>query len=89
MKKLLLAALLAAPLVASAQAFPNKPIRWVVPYTAGGLTDSVTRMTLEKAAVGQPFVIDNKPGANSLIGAMPTSDTGAKLVTGSNLSLPA
>ena len=52
-----------------AQAWPAKPIRWVVPYTAGGLTDSVTRMTLEKAAVGQPFVIDNKPGANSLIGA--------------------
>lgn len=52
-----------------AQAWPSKPIRWVVPYTAGGLTDSVTRLTLEKMNVGQPFVIDNKPGANSLIGA--------------------
>jgi tripartite-type tricarboxylate transporter receptor subunit TctC len=54
---------------AGAQAWPNKPIRWVVPYTAGGLTDSVTRLTLEKMNVGQTFVVDNKPGANSLIGA--------------------
>jgi tripartite-type tricarboxylate transporter receptor subunit TctC len=52
-----------------AQAWPNKPIRWVVPYTAGGLTDVTTRLTLEKMNVGQTFVVDNKPGANSLIGA--------------------
>ena len=52
-----------------AQAWPAKPIRWVVPYTAGGLTDVVTRLTLEKMTVGQNFVVDNKPGANSLIGA--------------------
>lgn len=54
---------------ARAQAWPNKPIRWIVPYTAGGLTDVVTRLTLEKMNVGQTFVVDNKPGANSLIGA--------------------
>jgi tripartite-type tricarboxylate transporter receptor subunit TctC len=67
---------LAASVVASlvpgalrAQAWPAKPIRWVVPYTAGGLTDVVTRLTLEKMNVGQNFVVDNKPGANSLIGA--------------------
>jgi tripartite-type tricarboxylate transporter receptor subunit TctC len=52
-----------------AQAWPTKPIRWVVPYTAGGLTDVVTRLTLEKMNLGQTFVVDNKPGANSLIGA--------------------
>lgn len=57
------------PGAARAQAWPNKPIRWVVPYTAGGLTDSVTRLTLEKMNVGQPLIVDNKPGANSLIGA--------------------
>ncbi|MBS0220750.1 MAG: tripartite tricarboxylate transporter substrate binding protein [Proteobacteria bacterium] len=51
------------------QGWPTKPIRWVVPYTAGGLTDVVTRLTLEKMKVGQTFVVDNKPGANSLIGA--------------------
>lgn len=67
-----LAATAAAALVpgaARAQAWPNKPIRWVVPYTAGGLTDVTTRLTLEKMNVGQTFVVDNKPGANSLIGA--------------------
>jgi tripartite-type tricarboxylate transporter receptor subunit TctC len=67
-----LAASVAASLVPSAlraQAWPSKPIRWVVPYTAGGLTDVTTRLTLEKMNVGQTFVVDNKPGANSLIGA--------------------
>jgi tripartite-type tricarboxylate transporter receptor subunit TctC len=62
-------AMAAMPGMASAQGWPTKPIRWVVPYTAGGLTDVVTRLTLEKMNVGQPFVVDNKPGANSLIGA--------------------
>src|SRR5262245_32860438 len=52
-----------------ADTWPSKPIRWVVPYTAGGLTDVVTRLTLEKMSVGQTFVVDNKPGANSMIGA--------------------
>jgi len=59
---------------AEAQVWPTKPIRWVVPYTAGGLTDSVTRLTLEKTNVGQTFVVDNKPGANSLIGAESVSN---------------
>ncbi len=57
------------PGASRAQAWPTKPVRWVVPYTAGGLTDVVTRLTLEKINVGQTFVVDNKPGANSLIGA--------------------
>jgi len=58
-----------APGVSRAQAWPAKSVRWVVPYTAGGLTDSATRLTLEKINLGQSFVVDNKPGANSLIGA--------------------
>ena len=63
-------ATLLVPGVAGAQgAWPSKPIRWVVPYTAGGFTDVSTRLTLEKITLGQPFVVDNKPGANSLIGA--------------------
>ncbi len=71
MKKLLLAALLAAPLCVAAQTYPNKPIRWVVPYTGGGITDVVTRLITNKmqAALGQPIVVENKPGANSIIGA--------------------
>jgi tripartite-type tricarboxylate transporter receptor subunit TctC len=71
-RRLVLAASAAASLVPGAlraQTWPSKPIRWVVPYTAGGLTDVVTRLTLEKMNVGQNFVVDNKPGANSLIGA--------------------
>src|SRR6186713_693964 len=55
----------------SAQGWPNKPIRWVVPYTGGGITDIVTRVVTQRmqAALGQPIVVDNKPGANSIIGA--------------------
>jgi len=59
----------AFPPALRAETWPAKPIRWIVPYTAGGLTDVVTRLTLEKMNVGQTFVVDNKPGANSLIGA--------------------
>jgi tripartite-type tricarboxylate transporter receptor subunit TctC len=70
MRRLLLA-LLAAPLVAYAQAWPSKPIRWVVPYTGGGITDVVTRVVTQKiqAALGQPIVVDNRPGANSILGS--------------------
>jgi tripartite-type tricarboxylate transporter receptor subunit TctC len=71
MKKLLLALLLVAPAAALAQSYPNKPIRWVVPYTGGGITDVVTRVVTQKmqAALGQAIVVENKPGANSIIGA--------------------
>lgn len=71
MKKILLALLLAAPLGATAQTYPNKPIRWVVPYTGGGITDVVTRVVTQKVqnALGQPIVVDNRPGANSILGA--------------------
>ncbi|QQS13611.1 MAG: tripartite tricarboxylate transporter substrate binding protein [Rhodospirillales bacterium] len=53
-------------------AWPTKqPIRWVVPYTAGGFTDLSTRIPLAHVAdaLGQSVVVDNKPGANSIIGA--------------------
>jgi tripartite-type tricarboxylate transporter receptor subunit TctC len=71
MKKLLLAAALLAATAVSAQTYPNKPIRWVIPYTPGGITDNVTRMVTAEMqkALGQPIVIENKPGANSIIGA--------------------
>jgi tripartite-type tricarboxylate transporter receptor subunit TctC len=66
-----LAAALAAPLVAVAQSWPTKPIRWVVPYTGGGITDVVTRVVTQKmqASLGQPIVVDNRPGANSILGS--------------------
>jgi tripartite-type tricarboxylate transporter receptor subunit TctC len=51
--------------------YPSKPIKWVVPYTPGGITDTVTRVVAQKLqdALGQPIVIENKPGANSIVGA--------------------
>lgn len=51
--------------------WPQKPIRWVIPYTPGGLTDSVTRSVIQKLQenTGWTIVLENKPGANSLLGA--------------------
>jgi tripartite-type tricarboxylate transporter receptor subunit TctC len=76
MKKFLLAVLAVLSFDATAQAWPAKPIRWVVPYTGGGITDVVTRIVTQKmsVALGQPIVVDNKPGANSILG----SDLAAK-----------
>ena len=53
-----------------AQDYPNKPIKWIVPYTPGGYTDNVTRLVTARMAtiLGQPIIIENKPGANSIIG---------------------
>src|SRR5690606_12216157 len=65
------AALGSAALPALAQtAWPSKPIKIIVPYTAGGFTDQMARLLqagLQKQ-LGQPVVIENKPGANSIIG---------------------
>jgi tripartite-type tricarboxylate transporter receptor subunit TctC len=62
--------------LALAQNYPNKPIRWIVPYTGGGITDVVTRIVTQKmsGSLGQPIVVDNRPGANSILG----SDLAAK-----------
>ncbi len=52
-------------------AWPNKPIKWVVPYTPGGITDNATRMVVQKVQeqTGWTILVENKPGANSLLGA--------------------
>lgn len=54
----------------SQPSYPNRPIRVVVPYPAGGNTDVVAReiMTALSARLGQPIVVDNKVGANGIIG---------------------
>src|SRR3954467_10041143 len=70
--------------------YPARPIHWVVPYTAGGITDSVTRIVARKLeeALGQPVVIENKPGANSIVGAesvarsAPDGYTGLTVIAG-------
>src|ERR1700742_3918290 len=61
---------------AFAQTWPNKPIRWIVPYTPGGYTDLMARLVGQKVAdaLGVTIVFENKPGANAIIG----TDVGAK-----------
>jgi tripartite-type tricarboxylate transporter receptor subunit TctC len=72
MKAIFLSLLLGlASFTASAQAYPSKPIRFVVPYPAGGPLDTVARLTAHKVseAMKQPVIVDNKPGAGGNIGA--------------------
>lgn len=71
-----LLALAASPLAgfalpALANGYPDRPIRVIVPYTPGAGTDVVARLVTRKVAeiVGQPIVVDNRPGAGSTIGA--------------------
>ncbi len=54
-----------------AQAYPDKPIKAVVPFAAGSATDQIGRAFAQKMqeALGQPIIIDNKPGVNGMLGA--------------------
>ena len=73
MIRTLFALALLAPSVAFAQsaAWPARPIRWIIPYPPAGITDSATRMVLQKVTeqTGWTIAVDNKPGANSILGA--------------------
>ncbi|MES2482194.1 MAG: tripartite tricarboxylate transporter substrate binding protein [Pseudomonadota bacterium] len=58
------------PFAASAQGgFPSKPVKFIVPYAAGGLPDSVARIVAQKLTerLGQSVVVDNKPGGNGVV----------------------
>ena len=58
------------PLAARAQAYPARPVTMVVPYTAGGSTEILTRIIAQNLTqrLGQSFIVENKPGAGTVIG---------------------
>ena len=66
-----------SPLVAQAQDFPNKPVKIVVGYSAGGAVDAVARSVGQalQGSVGQPFVVENKPGAGTNIAVKSVIDS--------------
>ena len=64
------AAVLAIPLLAHAQAFPSKPLRIIVPFAPGGAADITSRLLGEHLSkgLGQSVIVDNRPGAGAVIG---------------------
>src|SRR4051794_4594414 len=66
-----LSVMIAAAVPAGAQDFPNRTIRIIVPFPAGGPTDILSRIVAQKMSedFGQPVVVENRPGANTAIGA--------------------
>lgn len=71
-RTLIAVGLLTLSVVATANEYPNRPITIVVPYVAGGTSDAQVRMfqgALSKA-LGQPIIVENKPGASGAIGAL-------------------
>lgn len=82
------------PIVVHAQAWPDRPVRLIVPYPPGGQTDLVTRFLAERLtqSLGEPVIVENKAGAQGLIGleagknAVPDGYTFVN-VTGSNISI--
>ncbi len=59
------------PLTATAQAYPSKPVKVIIPFPPGGTLDAIGRQLAQKLSdqLGQQFVVENKPGGNGTIGA--------------------
>ena len=80
---------------AEAQSFPNRPLRWIVPFPAGGPADILSRIVAERLAdnLGQRILIDNRAGASGIIGtelavkAQPDGTFRAYDVTGSSFGV--
>src|SRR5687768_6783504 len=70
MKKILIALLCAFAIPALAQPYPAKPVRVIVPYPPGGGNDTLGRLFAAKLGerLGQPFLVENRPGAGTMIG---------------------
>lgn len=70
MKRLLAVLLVLAPALAAAQAYPAKPVKFIVPLAAGGTGDTLARVVSEEMAklLGQPFIVENRPGSGGVIG---------------------
>jgi len=68
-------ALVVAPGLALAQAYPVKPVRLVVPFAAGGTTDIIARVVAERinGPLGQPMIVENKAGGGGSVGANETA----------------
>ena len=89
---LVLAAMVAAP--ANAQGYPSRPLKLIVPLGAGGASDLNARVLAEKLSerLGQPVVVENRPGAEGIIGvdaAAKSAPDGYTLVLGSSTTLAA
>lgn len=91
-RRTLLAAAAVAPFAAPSQAqdaWPSRPVTIVSPYAPGGTNDTVARLVADRLqkALGQPFVVDNKPGAAGIVGAklvMGAKPDGYTLLAGNN-----
>lgn len=76
------------PLSCLAQTYPARPIRVIVPYSAGSVTDVIARRVLDRLSqgIGQPVVVDNRPGASGTLGltaGLKAAPDGYTLVVGS------
>jgi tripartite-type tricarboxylate transporter receptor subunit TctC len=71
LRKTILLGLLISAALAQAQSYPTKPIRFVVPFPPGGSADALARLIGVRlsASLGQPVIVDNKPGAGGILGA--------------------